>query len=490
VSKFLGLTLSITAGKTTFGSVTPAPAPATFDPATLSLTGWWRASFSGVPWVPHASAGTSGTNGNWITATGNVAPSVGTAVNGLTPASFDGATQALHEDTVDASGLFTVTTGTLIALISLGSNAAPAANYYQDAAIMTDASGNWGLVANASGFRAGVFDTPTKQTNNVAASPGYHLVVMRWSGGTLKLKVDSASDVTVSFTGNLSFNNVVGLFAGKNYAGTAFLSGSVLEFMTAQTALDDATLDSIRTSYVNSRYNLNTDIDAAIASANPVLWLRGDTETGSPLTLWSDKSGNGNDAAPGTNPTITATDAAFNNKQTIVFGGSDYLVTPSVNLHTAYTIFLAQSQTSIVSFGGLFKTADTVASIAADGLVAYVNSGGTLVVSTADATTWFWQSAVGAIPVDGTAYLCTIRSTGAGFSGFSVRVNGVDITSAGSTSGTFAQPSGAFPIFPGAAYFVNKQRGHRAEDIVFATALTTTQITNIESRLRSLYGTP
>ena len=37
-----------------------------FDPTSLSLTGFWRASYSGAPWVPTASAGTSGANGNLV----------------------------------------------------------------------------------------------------------------------------------------------------------------------------------------------------------------------------------------------------------------------------------------------------------------------------------------------------------------------------------------------------------------------------------------
>jgi hypothetical protein len=34
------------------------------DPSSLSLTGWWRASYAGSPWTPSASAGSSGSNGD------------------------------------------------------------------------------------------------------------------------------------------------------------------------------------------------------------------------------------------------------------------------------------------------------------------------------------------------------------------------------------------------------------------------------------------
>src|SRR6267142_3229718 len=75
--------------RTETGSSAP-PAPA-FTPADLSLSAWFRASYtSPPPWVGRASAGTSAAK-NLTTAASSVTdPSAGTAVNGLTPAHFDG----------------------------------------------------------------------------------------------------------------------------------------------------------------------------------------------------------------------------------------------------------------------------------------------------------------------------------------------------------------------------------------------------------------
>jgi hypothetical protein len=76
----------------------PASGGAVFDPATLSLTGWWRAAYAGSPWAPTASAGTSGTaNRDLGVDSGAATPSVGTALNGLDTADFDGSTQSMAD---------------------------------------------------------------------------------------------------------------------------------------------------------------------------------------------------------------------------------------------------------------------------------------------------------------------------------------------------------------------------------------------------------
>ncbi len=84
-----------------------------FTPADLNLTGFWDASYAGAPWAGTASLGSSGSK-SLITTDTNIprthtAPTAGTAVNGYTPASFDGhlygdisPTEAMQLDTPDA----------------------------------------------------------------------------------------------------------------------------------------------------------------------------------------------------------------------------------------------------------------------------------------------------------------------------------------------------------------------------------------------------
>ncbi len=86
-----------------------------WTPANLSLTGFWDASYGGAPWAGTASLGSSGTK-SLITTDTNIprthtAPAVGSAVNGFTPASFDGhlfgdttPVETMQLDTPDAFG--------------------------------------------------------------------------------------------------------------------------------------------------------------------------------------------------------------------------------------------------------------------------------------------------------------------------------------------------------------------------------------------------
>jgi hypothetical protein len=237
-------------------SVAPAPDPA-FDPATLSLDGWYKASYGGSPWSPTASAGTSGANGTLVTS--GVAPGVGAAVNALDPASFDGATTGLVTNTAAMSDMISVGSMTLIVLFKGAVAVAATANFYDDPALVTDGGGggNVGLVYTSSGIRAGVFQGASNQTNSIALATGvWALCALRFNGSTVKCRVSQAggtTDATPVASGNPAFGSA--MFVGKNYAATKFLQGDILEVMTSKTELSDANLVSIR-GYMNSRYAL------------------------------------------------------------------------------------------------------------------------------------------------------------------------------------------------------------------------------------------
>lgn len=230
----------------------------TYDPATLSLDGWYRASYGGSPWSPTASAGTSGANGTLVTS--GVAPSVGTAVNALAPAAFNGSTQALVAGTAVTTAMISAGSMTLIALFKGAAAVAAAANFYEDPAMITDGGGggNIGLVYTASGVRAGVFQGASNQTTSIALATGvWAMCAMRFDGSNVKCRVSQASgttDATPVASGNPAFGSA--LFFGKNYAAAAFLQGDILEVMTSKTVLTDANLVSLR-GYFNSRYALS-----------------------------------------------------------------------------------------------------------------------------------------------------------------------------------------------------------------------------------------
>ncbi len=224
-------------------------------PSVLSLDGWYQASYSGSPWSPTASAGTSGTNGTLVTS--SVAPSTGTAVNSLTPATFNGSTQALVSGTAAMSALASVGAMTLLVLMKASATTAAASDFYDDPLLAGDSGGNCGLVYTSSGVRAGVFQASSKQTTSIALATGtWALCVMRYDGTNVKCRVSTSSgttDATPVASGNPVFGT--SLYVGRNYANAKHYAGDILEVITSATALSDANLVTIR-DYYNTRYSL------------------------------------------------------------------------------------------------------------------------------------------------------------------------------------------------------------------------------------------
>lgn len=241
----LGLALSLCSQRPTGGA-------ATFDPATLALTGWWRASYAGTPWVGTASAGTSGSR-NASEATN--APAVGTALNGYDTADFEEA-DFDYLDTATVGTLFTAAAGSCAFLIRAESVRADQAAAYDESAIWLDGSTQTcGLFIAASGVRAGGYNGGWNYTAYQAlATSTWGLAQMRWNGTNLESRVNGGAWQTVA-CGNLTTSGMVQL--GRNSVNAAgYFDGLMAEVMTAASRLSDDDFDDIR-SYVNARYGLS-----------------------------------------------------------------------------------------------------------------------------------------------------------------------------------------------------------------------------------------
>ena len=227
---------------------------AIFNPATLSLSGWWRASYGGAPWSPTASAGASGTDGNLVVGT---APSVGTAVGGLTPAAFNGSTQYLQ--TANGPGTYvTLGAGTIWVLAYVVS--APAtlgAPYLDPCFLSTNGGGEVSVSYSSSGFVASLYDTAYETTTAISFTTGaYHLFQMTWNGTTLSARVDGGTAQTKA-AGNIdTFGGLTCLNVGTNYNAGDFVNARILEVVTATSAFSTATADNYR-SYANNRYGIS-----------------------------------------------------------------------------------------------------------------------------------------------------------------------------------------------------------------------------------------
>lgn len=224
----------------------------TFDPATLSLTGWWRASYAGSPWVATASAGTSGSR-EFSEATN---PPGTFAINGLNAADFDGTNDRLRTVTLTLQDLLG-TSGYYVGILAyLDTTEAAGANYYDDEALFTTDSGGMGISVSNSGVRAGHNDGGYKQTAAVACATGAWKWIDAWYDTTnLNVAVNGGAAASVA-AGACASPGGQQPRVGSNWAGAKFLDGKVAEIITAASDIGATNRTGLR-SYVNARYGLS-----------------------------------------------------------------------------------------------------------------------------------------------------------------------------------------------------------------------------------------
>jgi hypothetical protein len=220
------------------------------SPASLTLTGWWRASYTQDPWRAVASAGISATTGDLL-ALGT--PMVGSPQNGLTPVDLSG-DDALY-NYVSMSKLFAAGAGSVIGVFKPRSFSAPSAAINTDSTIWTDTAGSMGVVVSSAGMSAYLNDGTVRKTPPATvALNDYVIFMMRWDGTNLGITVNSAPELTGG-CGNASKLSDY-LLVGRASTGSSFVNGWLLELMTINTALSDADYANVK-SYVNARYSLN-----------------------------------------------------------------------------------------------------------------------------------------------------------------------------------------------------------------------------------------
>ncbi len=236
------------------GGVSNAPpaAVAPFDPATMTLSGWYRASYTGLPWTPTASAGTSGSNGNFHTNLND--PSVGTSLNGYDCANFNGSSYNASHAT-DITSFVTTGAGSAIFLFQGDVQEAPDALIYLEPMVFMDANADFGMTYSTNGLTAFAYDSGGYRTQSVVCNTGApHLVMMTVDGSNLGVTIDSSAEVTTACGTLLSLTGTVSI--GQNYGATRWLNGRIWEIMTSLTKFSQADFDNIK-SYVNTRYALS-----------------------------------------------------------------------------------------------------------------------------------------------------------------------------------------------------------------------------------------
>lgn len=223
-----------------------ASAPA-FDPTTLSPTGWWRASFSASPWVGEAG-------GNMTEATNP--PTAGTAVNGLTPAQFNGSTRLITTAN-DFSTYISNGAGSVLCVFYADAASVAAALKYNDPPLVCDQNNSFNLGFSDGGIGVAFYDGAWQQPARIAcATGGWHLAKVTWNGTTLSYGLDGGAMSTAA-AGNYVTNVGSKLRLGQvAVSATAYFNGRILEVLTKNTALSGTDIDNYR-SYISSRYGVS-----------------------------------------------------------------------------------------------------------------------------------------------------------------------------------------------------------------------------------------
>lgn len=235
-----------------------AAATPAFNPAALSLTGWWRPNYSGSPWTRVASAGTSGDSNKDLITVGT-APSNGAALNGYTPPDFNGSTQALSTSGAFAESVLPISGWEAVILFHADTGPGAAVNLYDNVAFMESVGGP-GLIWSSSGIGIVHHDAPNGWIGgwHAVSNPTTedHLGWFKYDGAahTIACAVDGGAYTTIASAqdSDRALANY-GLTFGKSIiSATSYFNGRMYEIMTAAAFTAGQRTDII--SYFNGKY--------------------------------------------------------------------------------------------------------------------------------------------------------------------------------------------------------------------------------------------
>lgn len=225
-----------------------------FDPATLPLTGWWRAGYAGPPWVGNVSAGSSGSRD--LVAGSDPALAIGAALNGYDTA--EGANDSYLVNATAISSLLSATKWSAVALIRpTAITYAGSTALYNGDGIIFDSLGFCGIaLGKGAGNRVYAYQWDGAEclaSTNITLD-AWNLVQARYDGEVLSIRVNSSAIWGAGSAGNTQTTTGT-LRIGAAPSGQWF-TGRIAEVMLAAADFDDETFDNIK-SYVNARYDLS-----------------------------------------------------------------------------------------------------------------------------------------------------------------------------------------------------------------------------------------
>lgn len=232
--------------------------PPIFNPANLTLNGWWRGSYSASPWAGTASAGTS--NANALSEATNP-PTVGLSVNGFTAAAFDGSNDILTGAALSTFLSASAYSMAIMLYVDSYEASAPAGS----GEILSDTAGYFsmgtyplGVSAYPVGISVSHNDGSWKTTSGFGLREDtLELVFIIYDSAVGQLKAKKAGSSAWSYingVGNLaSLAGTLRVGASRS-AYSKFFDGQVEELMMSPTVFSEATMDSL-IRYFQYRYN-------------------------------------------------------------------------------------------------------------------------------------------------------------------------------------------------------------------------------------------
>lgn len=242
-----GYVIKAVSGVPTWAEGGGETAPTVVLPDLDGLTSLFDTSYAGAPWVA-----TVGTN---LVSLG-APPSVGSAVNGFTPADYNGTTHNLSMDPTQLLSLFGASAGGGFDLIWVDATVSdPGAGTERSGmGIWDDAGGTQvGLYHSTGGVAFCVSDSGGHKAAVTPCSIGaWHLVQYRYSGTNIEVRVDGGA-WSVTACGD-PVNLTAVLRFGNSWLNN-FFDGKSLCRATSTSRWDDTTFDAIRTT-LNLKYGL------------------------------------------------------------------------------------------------------------------------------------------------------------------------------------------------------------------------------------------
>ncbi len=228
----------------------PAWVAGILDPATLTLTGYWRnpggtlGSAITDPWPGTASAGSSSGRPLTIGALPNVGASFGTHPS----ADFNGSGHYLVlGSSLKLSDLLSRPAYFAQVIFEADTAAAPAANPYDDELLLGENGGNFYIGFSTSGVRAGHYDDVSfKVTPAVACSTGAKHCAQVWYDGTnVSCRVDGGAPQTVAAGQVTTAITTLIPRVGASFNAGAFFDGRIAQILTAQSVLTSTQRDQL-----------------------------------------------------------------------------------------------------------------------------------------------------------------------------------------------------------------------------------------------------